>query len=68
MATVNYEKLPVTLNVKQVAEVLNCSAPTAREFLHRKGCPSFRVGRELRIEKNALIHYVQNARGCDYEG
>ena len=59
---------PQIINCKEVAEILHCSLPTAREFLHRKGVPSFKVGREIRIEKNALINYVQNARGVDYEG
>lgn len=68
IATLNYEMLPVTLNVKQVAELFNVSVPTAREFLHRKGVPPFKVGRELRIEKNALINYVQNAIGrCSHK-
>ena len=55
------------MTVKGMQARYGCSLPTAREFLHKRGCPSFKVGREIRIEKNALFAFIQSSKGCDYD-
>ena len=51
------------LGAKDVAKLFNVTVPTARKFLHRKGVPSFKVGRELRVEKEALLKWIREQNG-----
>ena len=49
----------VTLGAEDVAEILQCSVASAREFMHRKDFPLQECGKSLRAEKTAFFMYLQ---------
>lgn len=48
------------LNTKEVAEALGCSLPTARQIMMRYDFPLIRVGRAMKVEKNALLEWASH--------
>lgn len=51
------------LNTKQVAEALGCSLPTARTLMLKSpDCPVIRVGKNLKISKQAFIEWASKRR------
>lgn len=44
----------VFYNTKEVAKILGCSIPTAREIMYSKDFPLIKIGRNLRVSKSAL--------------
>ena len=51
--------MPEFLTTKEVAVLLRCSVPTARELCHRPGFPVFKVGKNFRISKSALAEWAK---------
>lgn len=41
-------------DVKEVAEILKCSIPTAREIMNRKDFPSRKIANTMRVSRPAL--------------
>ena len=56
------EKGLVFYGTKEVAEVLQCSIPTARDIMHRKDFPAVKVGRGLKVYKYALEQWAMTRR------
>lgn len=54
----SYESLPLTLSIEQVAEVLGIGKNTAYALVRAKKIRSVKVGRQFRIPKDALYHYL----------
>ncbi len=52
----------VFLNTKQVAQILGCSIPTAREIMYSKDFPLIKIGRNLRVSKTALEKWSMERR------
>lgn len=50
----------VFLGTKEVAEALGCSLPTARQIMMRYDFPLIRVGRAMKVEKNALLEWASH--------
>lgn len=50
----------VFLGTKEVAKALGCSLPTARQIMMRYDFPLIRVGRSMKVEKNALIEWASH--------
>lgn len=50
----------VFLGTKEVAKALGCSLPTARQIMMRHDFPLIRVGRSMKVEKNALIEWASH--------
>ena len=48
----------VTLNVKQVAKVLNISSNTAYELVKQPGFPSFRLGKRILTNREKLQEWL----------
>ena len=49
-------------STKEVALFLGCSIPTAREIMQRADFPLIRVGKNLRVYKQALEQWAMSRR------
>lgn len=49
-------------NTKEVADVLNCSIPTARQLFHRPDFPALKIGKNFRVERSALEKWASERR------
>ncbi len=47
---------------KEVSQMLGCSLPTAREIMRRKDFPLIKVGKNMKVEKNAFITWASERR------
>lgn len=56
----NFNELPVVMGVLDVAAVLGVSRNTAYEFVKSKGFPSFQVGKQIRVSKQALQAWLDD--------
>ena len=54
------DDLPVTLRVEELMPILGIERNTAYELVHSGRLRSIRVGRQVRIPKNALIEFLEN--------
>ena len=54
-----FKTYPDLLNVVQVSEILSVSTKTVYRLLRQESIASLRVGRELRIPKIHLMHYLR---------
>lgn len=46
------------LNVKDVAEIMGISIPTARKLFEKRDFPTIRVGRRLLVSEDAFRKYM----------
>ena len=46
------------LGTQEVSKALGCSLPTARQIMMRQDFPLVRVGRAMKVEKNALLEWA----------
>ena len=53
---------PVFYGTKDVAQLLGCSIPTAREIMQRPDFPLVMVGKSMRVYKEALIKWAMERR------
>ena len=51
-------ELPLSLTVKEFADVLNINRNTAYAIIRSKEISSIRIGKQIRISKSALIEYL----------
>lgn len=51
-------ELPLSLTVKEFADVLNINRNTAYAVIRSKEISSIRIGKQIRISKSALIEYL----------
>ena len=56
----SYDDLPLTLKVEDLMPILGIGRNTAYELVRGGAIKSIRVGRQLRIPKQALIDYLGN--------
>ena len=49
----------IFLSTKEVAKALGCSLPTARQLMLRYDFPLIRVGRAMKVEKNAFLKWCE---------
>ena len=49
-------------DTKDVARMLGCSIPTAREIMHRADFPLIHIGKTLRVSKSALEQWAMERR------
>ena len=54
------EKMPYTLNAKQVAEILGVARNTAYTLMHSEGFPTLHVGRRLLVPKDKLLQWMDD--------
>ncbi|MBK6090024.1 helix-turn-helix domain-containing protein [Ruminococcus difficilis] len=52
------QKETTFLNVKDVAEIMGISIPTARKLFEKRDFPTIRVGRRLLVSEDAFRKYM----------
>ena len=58
----SYDELPLTLRVEDLMPILDIGRNTAYELVRSKQVFSVKIGRQLRIPKQALIDYLTSSR------
>ena len=53
---------PVFYDTKEVAQLLGCSIPTAREIMQRPDFPLIMVGKNYKVYRDALIRWAMERR------
>ena len=56
----SYDELPLTLRVEDLTSILDIGRNTAYELVRRGTIRSIRIGKQLRIPKQALIDYLSD--------
>ena len=56
----SFDDLPLTLRVEELMPILNIGRNTAYELIRCGKLHSIRIGKQLRIPKQALIDYLSN--------
>jgi excisionase family DNA binding protein len=52
------ENLPLVLKVEDVARLMNLARGTAYELTHRQDFPAMRIGRCIRIPREAFLTWL----------
>ena len=58
----SFDELPLTLRVEDLMPILGIGRNTAYELVRSKQIYSVKIGRQLRIPKQALIEYLTSSR------
>lgn len=58
----SFEELPLTLRVEDLMPILGIGRNTAYKLVRSKQIYSVKIGRQLRIPKQALIDYLTSSR------
>ena len=58
----SFDELPLTLRVEDLMPILGVGRNTAYELVRSKLIYSVKIGRQLRIPKQALIDYLTSSR------
>ena len=58
----SFDELPLTLRVEDLMPILGIGRNTAYELVRSKQIFSVKIGRQLRIPKQALIDYLTSSR------
>ena len=58
----SFDELPLTLRVEDLMPILGIGRNTAYELVRSKQIYSVKIGRQLRIPKQALIDYLTSSR------
>lgn len=58
MSATNPDTLPLVLTVQQLTEILSISKNTAYDLIRSEKIKSVRVGRQIRISKDALLEFL----------
>ena len=56
----SYDELPLTLRVEDLMPILNIGRNTAYELVRCGTIRSVRIGKQLRIPKDALVEYLSD--------
>ena len=56
----SYDELPLTLRVEDLTSILDIGRNTAYELIRCGTIRSIRIGKQLRIPKQALIDYLSD--------
>lgn len=57
----SFDDLPLTLRVEDLIEILHIGRNTAYELVRSDQIHSIKIGRQLRIPKQALIDYLNSS-------
>lgn len=56
-------ELPAVHTVEQVRQVLGISRPKVYELVHSEGFPVIRIGRAIRVPREALMRWLETQSG-----
>lgn len=62
MKSISEDEELVFLTPMDVAEVMGCSIPTARQLFYREDFPAIKVGKNLKVLKSAFITWASERR------
>lgn len=62
----NNEELPVTLNGRDVAAALNISKAGAYKLMSTEGFPTIRIGKSVRVPKDAFLKWINENTGKNF--
>ncbi|GEM_PF-897016 len=54
----NFDDAPAMLSYKDLMSLLGISKETAYELMHSKGFPAIRIGRNIKVRKDALLSWL----------
>ena len=54
-----HDQLPLVLKMKHIQETLGLSKGTAYELAHTKGFPAIRIGRVIRVPREAFFEWME---------
>lgn len=57
----DYETMPLALRVSEVAEILAIGRNTAYLLIKEGALRSVRVGRQIRVSRDAVVHYLASS-------
>ena len=57
------EGLPAVLTMRHVQEILGISRVKAYELTHTRGFPAMRIGRTIRVPRQALMRWIEEQAG-----
>jgi excisionase family DNA binding protein len=66
--TVTAAALPLVLRVSDVQRVMGISRVTAYELVHQQGFPLVRVGRVMRVPRDAFLRWLEAQARAGGEG
>lgn len=58
------EELPTILTVEQVGHFLRISRGMAYQLVHRRDFPAVRIGRAIRVPREALLKWLEAQTGA----
>ncbi len=59
MNNISYDSLPIVLTIEDLMKVLSIGKNSAYELVRSGRIKSIRIGRQIRITKDAVIAFVQ---------
>ena len=59
MNNISYDSLPIILTIEDLMKVLSIGKNSAYELVRSGQIKSIRIGRQIRITKDAVIAFVQ---------
>jgi excisionase family DNA binding protein len=59
----NVDALPANLNMDEVRQFLRISRPKAYELANTSGFPAVRIGRAIRVPREALLRWLEEQTG-----
>jgi excisionase family DNA binding protein len=57
------QALPAVLTVEQVKQILGISRVKTYELVHTAGFPTIRIGRAIRIPREAFLRWMDGQKG-----
>ena len=60
----NVEALPANLTMDEVRQFLRISRPKAYELANMRSFPAVRIGRAIRVPREALLRWIEEQTGC----
>jgi excisionase family DNA binding protein len=61
------DALPAVLTLRHVQEILGVSRPKTYELAHTRGFPVVRIGRAIRIPREAFVRWLDQQAGVEGE-
>jgi excisionase family DNA binding protein len=59
------EDLPLVLRMPHLQAIMHCSKTKAYELVHTRGFPIVRVGRSIRIPRDAFLRWLEAETGTN---
>jgi excisionase family DNA binding protein len=61
----NLDTLPAVLTLRHVQEILGVSRPKTYELAHTHGFPVVRIGRAIRVPREAFVRWLDMQAGME---